>query len=907
MACPAADEIEAFVARRLDAAANESVSAHLEGCADCRQLVLELGRAQRSQTPEEPDAPSMGSADALKSGATIGRYVPSRVLGVGGMGVVYAAWDPQLEREVAIKLLRPDSRVAADVLKARLMREAQAMARLSHPNVVTIYEVGAKDDQVFVVMELVDGGTLTQWLHAAPRSWSEIVRAFSAAGEGLSAAHTAGLVHRDFKPDNVLLRRDGRFGVTDFGLAREAALQESSTIESGELRQRFDERLTRTGAVVGTPAYMAPEQLESNRCDARSDLFSFCVSLYEALYGGRPFAGRNVEELRASLARGAAEPRAGAVPAWVTRHVMRGLHINPAERPASMRELIDALGRDPRQKLRRAGGAALVLSMIVLIMALVGDRLVTRRHRCDETAAPIAGRWNDAERAKIAGAFAKSGLPYAADTAGFVGRGLDAWAAAWRHERLDACEANQKHAQSAELYDLRMQCLDERLGELSAVVSELARGDKKSVDNAQGLVPPMGELERCRDEKYLRAVEPPPAMAKQLQPANDGLARAIVFCQDDRFDEAKREASAFSEGIPWAPLESQRLAVLAMVAMDAGELKEAEKQFYASIEAAERGRDDWNATRSWTLLSYVVGLLEGFHEEGLRIIKLAQAKGERIEGRPFLAKQLGYEAEFLRFVGRAKEAVPLVEQELALERKEGEVWEAKSLASYGNVLGMSGRLDEGLRAHRESLRIMEKLFGPNHPLTCIALENVAVDEWYLGHPEQALPLLDRVVAVREKVLQPGHPLTAAVLTNRAGTQVALGHWREAQADAARAVQILTTAIGATTPALIEPLNYAARARIGLGEPRPALALAERGLGIVERGDSDPSDAAIARYLVARALVETGGDRRRATTLFAAGITAMRKLANELGGQYLPRLHELETWQAQSPLRSNQAR
>jgi tetratricopeptide (TPR) repeat protein len=371
----------------------------------------------------------------------------------------------------------------------------------------------------------------------------------------------------------------------------------------------------------------------------------------------------------------------------------------------------------------------------------------------------------------------------------------------------------------------------------------------------------------------------------------------MSMCESDRFDEARREIAPLTDEVPWPPLESHRRALEAMVAMDAGQLKQAEALFYSAIEAAERGHDDWRAARNWTLLGYVVGGLEGRHEEALRILEMAQAKVERTDDDTLLAKALGYRAEMLRYVGRAKEGVPLMEREIALERKHGvdQISVAKSLASYGNVLSMSGRLDDGLRAHQEALDIMQRNFGPAHPLTCVSLVNVGVDQWYRGHPELALPLLDRALAARQKLFLPGHPLIASVLVNRAGAYVALGRWREALDDASSSVDILAAALGAQTPALIEPLGYAGRAQLGLSRPKLALAPAERALAIADKGDADPADVAAARYVLARALVESGGDRKRALGLADQAQAALAKLAHEAGGQYVPRLAEVEAW------------
>jgi WD40 repeat protein/serine/threonine protein kinase len=305
----------------------------------------------------------------------IAHYTVIGTLGSGGMGVVYVAHDQQLGRRVALKLLRHAN--ASEIARARLYREAQAMARLAHPNVVTVHEVGTYRGQVFLAMEFVGGANLRAWLRMHKRGWREIVATFIQAGEGLAAAHQAGIIHRDFKPDNVLVGDDGRVRVADFGLAHGLDLDLGEVTpepsDSGRQPVALDSPLTETGAIVGTPAYMAPEQHEGTGIDARCDQFSFCVALWEALYGKRPFPGSSVAELIAALKAGRmlmpADP--GEVPPWLHRVILRGLAINPDNRWPSMSELLVALARDPRSvRRRRRGIAALTTITLTLIMSL---------------------------------------------------------------------------------------------------------------------------------------------------------------------------------------------------------------------------------------------------------------------------------------------------------------------------------------------------------------------------------------------------------------------------------------------------------------------------------------------------------------------------------------------------------
>ncbi len=346
-----------LVEGRLEGVALAKAEAHLAQCDACRALVAHAAGAPLASgvgvafeaTQRSDDAPH---ADAeLARGARVGRYEVLERIGAGAMGTVYAALDPSLDRKVALKLIR--AQVAGPELEARLLREAKAMARLSHPEVIAIYDAGRHGDRLFIAMELVHGGTLSEWLHAAPRTWRQVLDVYMRAGRGLAQAHAAGIVHRDFKPDNVLVGDDGRVRVTDFGLARAARDEDAARVDEGFASPAIDPpapvdvSLTRTGALVGTPMYMAPEQLAGRAADVRSDVYSFSVALYEGLYDDRPFAGRSFAELVAARTAGKLRPppSTSKVPLRLRRALLVGLRTSPDERYASMDALLDALDR----------------------------------------------------------------------------------------------------------------------------------------------------------------------------------------------------------------------------------------------------------------------------------------------------------------------------------------------------------------------------------------------------------------------------------------------------------------------------------------------------------------------------------------------------------------------------------
>jgi serine/threonine protein kinase/formylglycine-generating enzyme required for sulfatase activity len=345
--------------------------------------------------------------DVLAVGAKVGRYLVVERIGAGAMGVVYAAYDPKLDRKIALKLLRPQEGKGDQARRtARLEREAQAIAKLSHPNVVGIFDVGVHEGQVFMAMEYLAGGTLRDWLAAKKRPWREILKMFIEVGHGLAGAHAEGLIHRDFKPDNVLLDKNGVPKVVDFGLVRLSAAVDptaSGGIDRGTSGDAKQEEvasaphvtgptaLTRTGALTGTPAYMAPEQFLGKPIDARTDQFAFFVALYEALYGERPFAGETVMGLADSVTSGKVRsaPKGSDIPGWVRACVVQGLRVDPAERYSGFGQLLSVLANDPvvrrrRQLLVAVASVLLIAGVLTMRHVVLGKRQEIDRQVADD-------------------------------------------------------------------------------------------------------------------------------------------------------------------------------------------------------------------------------------------------------------------------------------------------------------------------------------------------------------------------------------------------------------------------------------------------------------------------------------------------------------------------------------------
>ncbi len=522
---------------------------------------------------------SAGSSVAAEPlGATLGRYRLERELGAGGMGVVHAAFDPDLERRVALKVLR--SIEGGSEARQRLLREARAMARLAHPNVVTVHEVGSANGRDYVAMEIVDGQNLAEWVRSEPRAEDQIVEAFIAAGRGLAAAHAAGIVHRDFKPHNVLRHRNGRVVVTDFGLAREAQEAPDPHAATRRLTRPLADSaaststpssplagLTMTGSVLGTPAYMAPEQWQGGMVTPATDQFAFCVALWEALAGERPFRGATLEALRADVERGPGKLDASKIPRRLRPALLRGLDPDPARRWPSMESLLDAMA--PPLERRSNRGIALVLGGAAVIAAAIG---IIR----DRDPAPAAAVATPSCRAPVLDLLAV----WPADavsrlvTAGQrpAAAQLAADVEAWRTARAKAC----KLAGSAR--DAQLSCLDGVLSRLDAIARGVAElGGSRHVDAGAYLIDPT--VCEISPTPRLRVTTP------ELRTAFAAVMREGVVPGRPKPDVA----NALIEQVKRDPCAA---AFARMLAVTAGKPEGRERQLADAAEESERCDDE---------------------------------------------------------------------------------------------------------------------------------------------------------------------------------------------------------------------------------------------------------------------------------------------------------------------------
>jgi eukaryotic-like serine/threonine-protein kinase len=870
----------------------------------------QYGRASEPRQPE------------LQRGASIGRYVVLETLGAGGMGIVYAAFDPELDRKVALKLLRPGARRDPETARARLLREAQALAKVSHPFVIAVHDVGTYEDQVFVAMEFVDGTDMGQWLRARPRPHAEILPLMRMAGEGLAAAHAAGLVHRDFKPENVLVGHDGRVRVVDFGLARSMDVDVDvdelpsddvdSTVDPASLDATQQPRasLTQAGTIMGTPRYMAPEQHGGGPVDARSDQFSFCVALYEALYREHPFPGTTVPQIALSVLEGRIRDpnRDGpAVPAWIRRVVVRGLAVEPSDRWPDMPTLLAALGRDPTVRRRRVT-LGLVLGGIAAtgIAVLFADQ---ERETCRGAARKLASIWDDDVRDQLEKAYAAVDRPYAADALSATRSLLDGYTDRWVELHTDACQATAiRREQSQDVLDRQMLCLDRRLKEVAALTSLLLRADEDMVRESVRAVTRLPPLEPCADLEALMAETRPLRgdQAKRLAEVDDRLAQArnmLLFGRYDEGYEIARDALGAARTIDHLEPEARALVLLGRSLEKLARTEEAERALLEAIWAADVAGADLVRAEAWTDLVWVVGVRQQRHDDAELMYEHAMRALERAGGSHEVEAELYNNLGVLaRRQGDDAKAVEQHRAALALRRDHLEPDDPRvtySLINLANALGAKGRLDEADDAMAEAQRRIEHSAGVNHPSMAHALHNRGVLAYRRTDYEGAARLLRSAADIRTRSLAPDHPDVAAGLHDLGEALLRLDESRHDAGDAnrreaaeifARAVTLRESNLGPQHPHLANSLRGLGQALSRLGRTDEAVGALERSLDIRRAPETSLTSRAESQFALAQAL--RARDPERALALAQAARAAYAE-----SGEHASPLAEIDAWLA----------
>jgi tetratricopeptide (TPR) repeat protein len=741
LACPEDDILLAMLEGRLRGEALVEADRHLDGCESCRDVVSVLASGIVPRSPSE--APTR-----------VGRYAVGELLGAGATGSVHAAHDPELDRAVALKRLHAGGDATQ---RARLLREAQALARLAHPNVVTVFDVGLENDEVYVAMELVRGASLRVWM-AGAHSRAEILATLVAAGRGLAAAHARGLVHRDFKPENVLVGEDGRVKVVDFGLAHEDAgtLEEGADVEASST-------LTATGALLGTPAYMAPEQIDHAMrgarvpVDARADQFSFAVTAWEALEGSRPFAGASrLKELREAIERG--PPRARRIARPLERALARALRADPRERWASMDALLATLApAASRSGWIVAGTVGAAALAAVAALAAPGS---SASMRCEASAHTLEARRDRSAEAAIGPGLASE---------------LDRWATRWASQRVEVCEATHvRHEQSEARLDVRMACLDRLSDRFVAVTGALATDE--GVRNAPELLATLEDPARCvRDESDAVPDDASSRLARAtLEDATLALAAGEPARALEVLGAADPEALAPS-------LRVARALVRAEASRTLGRYDEALTAAQGALFVAEEHEGE-RVLGAWIEVLRVLGASGRFREADDLLAHAEAARRRRtpsdVDEEAFRRARANVRAGLGDLDG-ARADLDEVARSITGRLGPRAIELASIHASLGNLARLEARFDEALREHEAALAIDREVLGPRHPRVARDLHNVGGVLRARGRLDEAVARYEEALSISIASYGEHHPETAL-------TRNSLGLVAFARRDLARA-------------------------------------------------------------------------------------------------------------------------
>ncbi len=738
--------------------------------------------------------------------ARIGRFTLIERIGAGGAGIVWAAYDPRLDRRVALKLLK--RRTGSSLTSTeRLVREAQVAGRLSHPNIVSVFDVGEYEGSAYLTMEYIDGPDLATWLQQSQRSAAQVLDVFGQAGRGLAEAHRNGVIHRDFKPANVMVQptvAGPRARVVDFGLAgwvdampSELGVDPSGPESGGEL--------TRTGQRLGTPAYMAPEQAAGERADARSDQFSFCLSLVEGLTGRRPFATVGDYALD--------DDALTDVPAWIRPAVARGLSISPAQRWPSMDALLGEL--TPRSGAgRRWGALGVSVGLLAVALAVAGsDRDQAPDETCTGAAAELAGVWDEGRRAQIRAAFVGGDLAFAAGAFDRVATSLDVWTSTWSAMHRDACEATHRRKEQSEAaLDLRMACLRRAKQDLVAATSVLAEATPQTVENAHEVVAALPSIATCADVAALQAGAPPPdpAEVERVEAVRAAVAEAAAHDDAGELARAKvaiTRAQTELADLAYEPVKTEAWLVAAKVHTGLGE-HEAAEAVIRKVHALASAQGQWDAVRTATvMLMDNLGNRQGRPAEALPMRELALGMSAadplaEAEARTTIGLVLQAAGDYDDAEAQLRTSLQLRRAELP----EDDLRVAEARAALATTLYRQRRFDEAIAEGQAALDARVAALGPDHPLVASARMSHATILQGADEIDEAEAQLRQALATLERATPSGHPLQGAAHTSLAALAHRRGDFEAAEAQTRAAIESQTTALGPEHPDVMGARN-----------------------------------------------------------------------------------------------------
>lgn len=908
MACLDENQVLALVHGRLKRDELEAAQQHLDSCVDCLDLVGFYQQSaqdieQEVDTYDHDFVPLSESEEIdLKApeGSKIGRYEVIRSLGRGGMGVVYLARDPKLDRRVALKLVKPSlsSDERADHFEKRLMREARAMARLAHPNVLTIYDVGIQEGQVFLASEWVDGCTLDEWMSEGPHRWHAIAQRFREAARGLVAAHAAGLVHRDFKPSNVMVGKDERVRVFDFGLVK------STTANIGDITTQLSGNF-----VVGTPAYMAPEQMVGKTADERSDQFSFCASMYEALAGVRPFTGRNLTELLTNIGSGKLEePK--KIPKWLWDLIKRGLKKKPEDRHESMAvvlQILDAgLGNRRRRSLQAAAVVLLMSGGAVAASTVWGGQGDQEAH-CGDLSIELGDAWNPELRSTMQSATLASPLPFADSSWNTASKLFDAYAVDWKRELRASCiETHIAKQQSAAVLQRRSDCFERLRSELASVTSTLSDGTPSTVTSLVALSQGLSPIESCsplraQGEFSLNAAREETDTLRKLWPQIKQVDSLII--RGD-YQGALAESETLLTHIHGnrraeARLWGSRGTALRLL----GNYEDAVLALETSFYAAVAGRHDEIAARVTTKIFSILVIHLQDEERASRWRQLAESAVERVNTPMARGRWLRVQGsvamarrEYTAAEGHFRKSLELLEGALGSHHLEV----ARSVGALGRCQAKTEDTSPALATQQRAVELWTALVGPGHPDTETAqidLASIMADQ---GKRAEAKTLVESANHALVLALGEENSRVAWGLNSMAEYYVADGDYVAANQTLLRALAVKRSIHGNSHPLLVSTLTNLMEVDRMLGKPSDAVIHGSEALDILASASKKASTTRSRRLQVSVAEARLGsgdipgavktcqelgaGDDRDSATLRGRVLTCLGKASLAAGNK-----------------------
>lgn len=750
----------------------------------------------------------------------IGRMVILSRVGGGEAGIVYAAYDPELERKVAIKMICSEFGESAEP-RSRLIREVQAVAQLSHPNVVAIHDAGVHGRYVWIATDYVTGKTLRAWLDERPREWRVVLPVFMQAARGVAAAHAAGLVHCDLKPTNIIVGDDGRVRVMDF--AHTHAVLDTREGPGGR-------------AGIGSSSYTAPEQLLGLDVDERADQYSLCALLMEAL------VGRSVTHESSARAR---------APHWLRRVVERGLATDRENRYSSMTALLAALGADPMRRRWALGSFALLTLVLAGWFGILHVQREQAWTTCIEGGTTIAKVWHDSARDQLRTGLTATGISFARVTAEQVMPWLDAFAVEWQGTWNEVChdEVVERTLDAALAREARA-CLDEQREYYATLLAILTdpgdgAGALGIVQGAVTHVANLPRLDRCREESALRARPRPldDGMRAEVHRLRIGLARAsaIVVAGSFKFGSAEVEkVQREADALGWAPLRADVTFARGKLLIDIGDYPQAETMleeayFLAGAEGANDVQEDAAAS-----LAHVVGYFQARYEEGIRWGKVTEMLLGRT-GVPYASAQRAHLLNVLGTIywekGEFERAVDYFEQAIEIsERVTGPDHPNTAITLYNlaSLYLQIGRKEEGRALLERTYSIFERSLGPDHPDLVMAITGLASVDLAQGKYEQARRRYERALSLSESSVGKEHVVTALLLTNLGIVDFAQGKYEQAVTHHQRALEIREKVLGPAHPRVGLALANLGAAHAKRGAYDRAIALNSRSLKLLEQ-------------------------------------------------------------------------